>query len=162
MSNGLLVALPWLTALLLHVGVSVPVRANARVAADGFRDARRERRHLETRLASLERRESARQRAALAFSSSGSEGTVGAVRRAVVTALDGAPVSGVKLGVRPMRAPRGAGVRLVVEGPFAEVLRLAGQLARAGSGLILEQVRLSRRPGRVALELQAFVLEGGP
>jgi hypothetical protein len=68
----------------------------------------------------------------------------------------------VRLGVSPARGPYAARVRLSAEGPFAQVVSLAGLLARPERGLVLERVRLAPRGQRVSLELEGVTLGASP
>lgn len=84
------------------------------------------------------------------------------IRRGVVDLVTRARVSAVRLGVRPGRSPAAAAVSLSAEGSFADVVRLTGELARAGGGLVFERVRLASHAPRVGLDVQASGLAGAP
>jgi hypothetical protein len=106
----------WIAAALVTVGVvlyaavAVPMRRQAQVAADDYRRARDEARDMRARLARLERRDAAHLRAASALAGATPASTVRTVRRSVVQTLQGARVSGVRLGVTAaacaLRRPR--------------------------------------------------------
>jgi hypothetical protein len=161
---GLLTALLVLAAALVYWLGTRPLEEKAMVAADQYRRAREERHAQQARLAPLERGEAAVRHASASFSSlsTGPGADLRGVRRAVVTTLRGAKLSGVRLAVRPGRPPVAASVHLVASGTFHDVVELSGQLVRPGSGFILDQVRLSPRSSAVDLELDAFGLERRP
>jgi hypothetical protein len=154
----------WIAAALLaggvvlYTAVAVPMQRQAAAAADEYRHARDEARDVRTRLARLERRDAAHVRATAALAGATPGDTVRAVRRSVVQTLQDARVSGVRLGVAAARAPFAARVRLSAAGSFPEVMALAGKVARPETGVVLERVRLSPRPGGVALELEGVTL----
>jgi hypothetical protein len=154
-----------LLAVALHALVTMPLQSRAAAASDQYRQARDQRRAARTRLAELERRESARSRAEAAFAAARSApgGGVRDVRRKVVDLVSRSRVSGVRLAVRPARPPASASVGLAAEGSFDDVLRLTGELSRPGNGLILERVRLAPRgAARVVLDVQASGLGAAP
>ena len=165
MRSRALALAPLVAAVLVYAGVVLPLRARARVAADAYRDVRRERYEVRAQLASIERRERARRQAALVFAGPGSaERGAAAVRRSVLATLQGARVSGVRLAVRPSGPAGGTSVHVSGAGPFSEAVRLAGDLVAPGSGLVLDHVRLDRRGERdlVHLDLEALALESAP
>lgn len=153
-----------LLALLLYVAVARPLESRALAAGEEYRRARDQRRDARARVAELERRAAARARAAaiLAAARNAPGGGVREVRRGVVDIVTRAGVSSVRLGVRPGRPPVSASVSLSAEGPFADVVRLTGELARPGSGLVLDRVRLVSRPPRIGLDVDASGLGAGP
>jgi len=153
-----------LLAAVLYVAGAVRLESQAALASDEYRQARDRRRDARSRLAELERREAARTRAVavLAAARNAPGGGVRDVRRRIVDLVTRSRVSGVRLGVRPGRPPASAAVALSAEGSFAEVMRLTGELARAGSGLVLDRVRLGSRSSRVGLEVEASGLGSAP
>ena len=158
----------WWAAGLLGAGVvlyavaAVPMRRQAAVAADEYRRARDEARDIRTRLARLERRDAAHARASTALSASSTPGEiVRAVRRSMVRSLQGADVSGVRLGVQAARPPYTARVRLSAVGAFDAVVALAGSVSRPESGVVLERVRFAPRADRVSVDLEAVTLARG-
>jgi hypothetical protein len=153
-----------LLALGLYAGVARPLESRALTAGEEYRRARDERRDARARAAELERRAAARARAAAVLAAAGSVpgGGVREVRRGVVDIVTRSRVSSVRLGVRPGRPPASASVSLSAEGPFADVVRLTGELARPGSGLVLDRVRLVSRPPRVGVDVSASGLGVGP
>ena len=159
----------WLAALLvvaglgLYAAVGVPMQRQAAATGDEYKRARDEARDIRTRLARLERRDAAHLRATTALPAAATPAdTVRAVRRVVVQTLQEAQVGGVRLGVSAARAPYAARVRLSAEGPFAQVVSLAGLLARPERGLVLEKVRFSPRGDRVSLDLEGVTLGASP
>jgi hypothetical protein len=153
-------------ALLLQVAVVGPMRRRTEAAAAEYASARQQRQSLVSRVATLEKREELRRRAALAFRAPAAEpgGLVRAVRRSVVRSLDETAVRGVRLGVGLGGQPAGADVHVTAQGEFDEALRAAGHVVRPGTGLVLRAVRLSPGPGpgQVGLDLRAFGPGAGP
>jgi hypothetical protein len=143
---------------LLYATAAVPLQRQAAAAADEYRKTRDERREVRTRLARLQRREAVQRHAAQVIPAGATPGdTVRAVRRVVVQTVASAGLSGVRLGVRPGRAPVLAEVHLSTEGPFGDVVRLCGLLTRGETGLVLSQLRLTPRSMGAALDLDAVV-----
>ncbi|HVR72048.1 MAG TPA: hypothetical protein VMT87_14485 [Vicinamibacteria bacterium] len=162
MTARLVSVAPLLAALLLYAGLALPLRARAGEARDAYGQARRARQQAQAELAPLERREAAWRRAA-AVAAGGEEGEPAALlRRRVLATVDGSSATAVRLGVRP--GPRGPTVRVSATAPFAEAVRLSGELARPGTGLILERVELRPRAdrGHVALLVEALALRARP
>jgi len=160
----LLAAAPLVAALLLYVGLAAPLRARVVQARDEYGRARREKHQAQAQLAPLERRENARRQAAAVFTDAASSegGPAAALRRTVLSTLAGSGATGVRLAVRP--GPREATVRVSASASYPEAVRLSGELARAGTGLILQRVRLEPRGDRrqIGLELDAVALQGQP
>ena len=151
-----------LTAV-VYAALTVPFEKKAAAAADAYRRARDERRAAQARLGQLQRRQSALRRASPVRDAARAAGDpVGATRQGIVASLEGSGLSGVRLAVRPARAPAAASVQLAVEGPFRDVVRLAGDVVRPGTGVVLERVQLSGRESRVAMSLQGVGLEASP
>ncbi|HEY2941536.1 MAG TPA: hypothetical protein VGN09_03790 [Vicinamibacteria bacterium] len=153
-----------LLAVVVYVAGALRLESQAAAASDEYRQARDRRRDARSRLAELERREAARTRAVavLAAARKAPAGGLRDVRRSVVDLVTRSRVSAVRLGVRPGRAPASAAVALSAEGSFTDVMRLTGELARAGSGLVLDRVRLDSRASRVGLDLEASGLGSVP
>jgi len=153
-----------LVAALTYVAGAMRLESQAAAASDEYRQARDQRRDVRVRLAELERREAARTRAVaiLAAARNAPAGGVREVRRGIVDLVTRARVSAVRLGVRPGRPPASATVALSAEGSFTEVMRLTGELARAGGGLVLDRVRLVSRSPRVGLDVEASGLGSAP
>jgi hypothetical protein len=144
-------------AAALHLLVTVPLQRQAGAHGDEYRRLRDERRQAHTRLSRLERAETLRRQAASVFTAPGSEDVVRLVRRSLVHSLEGSPVSGVRISVRPGgRDHVAAAVTLTAEGDFDAVVRLASHLVRSGSGLVLQTVLFSPRDPIVGLTLEAF------
>jgi hypothetical protein len=155
---------PLLAAVLLYAGAVHPLRARAEAARDEYREARRARQQAQSQLAPLERRETLRRQAAAVFAHAAADegGPTAALRRSVLATLEGSGASGVRLGVRPGPGPAEATVRLSAVASFADAVRLSGELAGPGSGLILQRVRLEPRGDRqrVGLDVEAVALPG--
>jgi len=149
---------------IVYAGVTVPLQSKAAAAADAYRRARDERRAAYVRLNDMRRRESALRRAAPAPGEAAalSRDAVGQTRHGIVASLAGTGLSGIRLAVRPGSPPAAAQVRLSAEGPFAEVVRLAGELVRPGTGVVLERFQLTGRDSRVAMHLEGVGLEAVP
>jgi hypothetical protein len=66
------------------------------------------------------------------------------------------------LGVRPGPGPAEATVRVSAVASFPDAVRLSGELAGPGSGLILQRVRLEPRGDRqrIGLDVEAVALPG--
>ena len=144
-----------LLAVSLRVGVASPATAAGQRAVLEQRQLRDERRDLARQLLPLERSETARGRALAALSAEplppGLEAPM--LRRAVVATLAEAPLSEVRISVRPGRGELFASVALAGEGGLDQVLRTLERLTRPGGGLVLSRVRLRVVPAGVALEL---------
>jgi hypothetical protein len=152
-------ALLALAALGVHLGFTSRYRAQASAAADEFRQVRDERRQVGSRLAQKVRLEDAQRRAGRLPAAEGGVTPTRAARLQVVRTLEGSGVSRVRLGVSPvLRSPLAVNVRLTGEGSFEDVLKFAGDIARPGSGLLLQQVGLETQNERVALSLDAMGL----
>jgi hypothetical protein len=145
----------------IYAGLTLPLQRKAAAAAEGYRRARDERREARSRLGEVQRRESALRRSAPARGEPAATpgDPVGRTRHGIVAALEGAGLSGVRLAVRPGSPPAAALVRLAAEGPFADVVRLTGELVRPGTGLILERYQLSQTDSRVAVRVEGVGLE---
>jgi hypothetical protein len=152
---------PLAAALALYAGLVLPLRTRGNEARDAYSRARRERQQAQSALAPLERQEAARRDAVAAFAGAAARdgGAVAAVRRSVLATLGGSPATDVHLGVRP--DPGGLAVRVRATAPYADGLRLARDLARPSTGLVLQRVRIApqrddRRQVGLELEAQTF------
>ncbi len=148
------------TALLAVAGAvygsaALPMQRETATIADELRRVRVQRRDVRSKLVTLERRTRVQRRAASAGLEPVRGGALALTRRAILAALDEAAVSGVRLEVRPAPAPLAAAVHLSATGPAAEIVRLTGRLAQAGTGIVLSQVRLTPNAGRLMLDLEA-------
>jgi hypothetical protein len=145
----------------VYAGLALPLQKKAAAAADAYRRARDARLAAYGRLGEVHRRESALRRAAPSgFAAAAfSRDPVGQTRQGIVASLEGSGLSGVRLAVRPGSPPAVAEVKLSAEGPFAEVVRLTGELVRPGSGVVLARFQLSGRDSRVAMRLEGVGLE---
>jgi hypothetical protein len=164
-TRRLLAAAPLVLAALLYAGVALPLRARAAAARDAYADARRDRQQAQAALLPLERREAVRRQAQAAFAEAATRegGAAAALRRSVLGALDGSAASAVRLGVRP--SPVGPTVRVSAVAPYAEGLRIAGDLARPATGLVLQRVTLEPHRGdrrQVGLEVEAQAFPVAP
>ena len=157
-------ALLLVVTAIVYAALTVTFQRKAAATADAYRRARDERHAAYARLGQVQRRESALRRAAPARADGAAAPAdpVGATRRGIVASLEATGLSGVRLAVRPGTPPAAAEVRLAVEGPFRDVVRLAGELVRPGSGVVLERFRLTGRDARVAMTLQGVGLEAAP
>jgi hypothetical protein len=149
-------------AAALHLLVTVPLQRQAGAHGDEYRRLRDERRQVHGRLARWQRAETLRRQAASVFTAGGSEDVVRLVRRSLVHSLEGSPVAGVRISVRPGRDQVAAAVSVTAEGDFGEVVRLASHLVRAGSGLVLQTVLFSPRSPAVGMTMEAFGPRGAP
>lgn len=154
-------ALLVLAALGVHLGFTARYRAQAASSADDFRRVRDQRREVNSRLAQKVRLEDAQRRAGR-LPAEGERGPLTPARAArlqVVRSLQGSGIERVHLGVAPApRSPQSVNVRLSGEGSFEDVVRFAGEVARPGSGLLLQQVALDTQQDRVGLSLEAMGL----
>jgi len=145
----------------IYAGLTLPLQRKAAAAADAYGRAREERREARSRLGEVQRRESALRRSAPAGGEApATKGDpVGRTRHGIVSALEGAGLSGVRLAVRPGSPPAAALVRLAAEGHFADVVRLTAELVRPGTGLVLERYQLTEADSRVAVRVEGVGLE---
>lgn len=152
-----------LTAI-VHWGLTLPLQRKAAATAEAYARARDERRAALARLAEAQRRESALRRASPARggAASGPRDPVGATRSGIIASLEGTGLSGVRLAVRTGTPPAATAVNLAVEGPFRDVVRLAGEVVRPGTGVVLERFRLEGRDARVGMSLEGAGLEAAP
>jgi hypothetical protein len=148
----------------VYAGLTLPLQRKAAAAADAYRGARDQRREARARLHEAQRRESALRRAAPPAGAAASfpRDPVGQTRHGIVTSLEGAGLSGVRLAVRPARPPAAALIRLGGEGAFADVVRLTGELVRPGTGVVLEKLQLTGQDSRVAVRLEGVGLQAAP
>ena len=159
MTRRLVVVLLLAAAAVILVLVVPEARQERDAARRDFEVARAEREQLRVRLADLSPRSSNEHQPTAA------EGAVAvrALRGAVLAATDGLAVSGVEIAMtsnaRGLVAAHG---RLVAEGPYVDVLRLARRLASASSGVLLERVSLGDARGRVRIEADAFIMKEAP
>jgi hypothetical protein len=142
-----------LVALGLELAVAAPARRQRDAARDEFGRLRGERERLRAQAAQLERRT-----AAVARAPQGGAAAARALRASFLRATAGLPLGAVRIGEEA--AQRGAVAargRLAAEGRQADLLRAAGRLAEASSGVVLERVRIFEvRGSELALEVEAF------
>jgi hypothetical protein len=151
-------------AAAIYAGLTLPLQRKASAAADAYGRARDERREARSRLGEVQRRESALRRSAPAGTEAAAApgDPVGRTRHGIVSALEGAGLSGVRLAVRPGSPPAAALVRLAAEGAFADVVRITTELVRPGTGLVLERYQLSETNSRVAVRVEGVGLQAAP
>ena len=154
MTRRLAAALMLLAALGLHLGLASPARRQRDEAREEFARLREEREGLRAQSARLQRR------TASARAPSGDAEAVRALRLSFLGAVEGLPVTAVRISAEAGRhgvvAARG---RLAADGRQVDLLRAAGRLAEASSGVLLENVRFAQAPGDdLRLELEAFSL----
>lgn len=151
-----------LAAALAYLGVALPARARAAAAQDQFARVREDRQRLRTRRAELERQQEAQERAARVMTAAGGADAVSALRTAVVSAIEGEPVTGVQLSVSGGRGAVAARFQVSASGSFPQIVRLSGRLARPGSGLVLERLRFRPTASGLRLEAEGLTLAAGP
>ena len=151
MTRRVAAALLLLAALGLHLGVAVPARRQRDEARYEFARCRVERERLRAQVARLEPREAAGR------APSGDAAAARALRLSLLRATEGLPLGAVRIAAEA--GPRGAVAargRLVAEGRQADLLRAAGRLAEASSGVLLERVALLQATGgALRLEVEA-------
>jgi hypothetical protein len=162
MSRPLVGVLLVVTAVLVHAGFVLPTQRAATDIGDDYRRARQRRREAVERLNRAERLRASRARATAAMApESNGEGSLLDFRRSVLSSLRGHSVSSVRLSVVSGRPPVFARVTLSAEGSFSDVIGLTGSLVGAGTGLVLDQVRVRPGPLGAAVELEALRLGSG-
>jgi hypothetical protein len=147
-------ALLLLAAFGLHFGLTVPARRRGDESRAEFARLRAEREGLRAEAARLQRR------AASARAPLGDAEAARALRLSFLGAVEGLPLRGIRVGAEASRqgqvAARG---RMAAEGGQGDLLRAAGRLAEASSGVLLENVRLAHSPGDdLRLEIEAYTL----
>ena len=152
-----------MVAAAIYAGLALPARRAAAEAGDEYRRARERRREAFGRLARIERLEAARQRAAASVTASPAATQAGsapvALRRSVLASLEGSGASNVRLAVHAGRRPVAATFQLSARGPFLEAVRLAGHVARPGTGIVLQSVRFTPNAADVSFELNGVTVE---
>jgi hypothetical protein len=147
-----------LAAAALHLGFTLPARRARDEARAAFAHKREERERLRADVARLERRATG----ARAAAPEGDAAAARALRRSLHAATRGLPISGVEIASHSERggstAARG---RLVGTGRQPDVLRMAGRLAEADSGVLLERLELALRPEGIRMEAEAISVRGG-
>jgi hypothetical protein len=149
-------------ALALHFGVARPAARAVVASGEEQRRLHDELRALRARLAELERGEAARQGVLRALAADvPAERAVAELRRAMLDAVAGASIEGVRLSVRPGRAPVAATAALSAACPLPAALRVILGLTRPGSGFVPSRVRLAARGQDVAMDVEGLTL-GAP
>jgi hypothetical protein len=151
-----------LAAGVVVLGFVLPTRRAVSQAGDDFRRARERRQDAMARLGRVERARASRARATSVLAAAPGGGTLVDVRKAVLASLDQHALSDVRLSVVAGRPPVRARVSVRADGSFTDVVRATGGLVRAGTGLVLDRVRVHPGPRGVAVELEALRLESGP
>ncbi len=145
-------------ALVVWLAAVRPVNQETAIAQREFGRTRVERERLRQRMATLERRVAVHTQL-VAASSAASGDPVKALRKVVVEAVSGMPLSDVRLEVSPGRPPTAAQVRLSAVGPFREILRLGERLFGPRSAIALERVQLtSAAGGAIQADIEGFTL----
>jgi hypothetical protein len=141
-----------LVAVGLHLGVTLPARRQRDEARDEFARGREERERLRAQTARLDQRPPAVRAPA------GDAAAARALRLSLLRATDGLALRGVQIAAAPGR--RGAAAargRLVAEGSQTDLLRAAGRLAEASSGIQLERMALAEVRGTgIQLQIEAY------
>jgi hypothetical protein len=147
-------------AALVYFGLARPLRAQAAAYADAFGAARVERHDAVARVTELQRRSEARARAVAALKGAAGDpaGTTRAVRGSVARAVERSRATRPQLTIRP--GSNGVEVKVSARGPAADVLDLAGQLARTEHGVVLQRVSFARSAGTVSLTVEGLGIAG--
>ena len=157
MSRAVLGLVSLLLAVAVHVALTLPARRERDAAREAYARQRAERERLRSELARLERR-SAPAKAA----PEGEAAAARALRLSLLEASRGVELVDVQIAAAPERqgaiAARG---RLGASGSQAELLRAAGRLAEATSGVRLERLRLTGGASGHRLEAEAVTLRSG-
>lgn len=161
MSRRLAALLLLLAAAAVWVGLVAPARRERDLARDAYARAREERERARVRVAALGRQ------AGRGRTPEAGAAAARSLRAALLGATRGLEVEAITIAAASEAGGRyAARGRLSAEGSSAELLRLCGRLAEAGSGLLVERVDLTAvdHPlGRsVRLELVAASARGGP
>lgn len=163
MSRVLAAAVVLLAAAgLLHIGYTVPARAKAQALAEEHRRALGKRQEVRARRERVEHRlaEYARVSSVLASAARGSDDPPGELRRAVLTILRDCDLVGVRVSVVPGREAVGATLQVSGHGRIGDVMRFAGALVPANTGVVLERVRLTAQPSGVGFDIAGARLRG--
>ncbi len=148
-----------MAAAAFHLGLTLPARHARDEARAAFARKREERERLRADVTRLERRATGPR----ASAPDGDAAAARALRRSLLAATSGLAIGGVEIASHPERrgttAARG---RLVGTGRQADVLRMAGRLAEAGSGVLLERLDLTLRPDGIRMEADAISLRAEP
>jgi hypothetical protein len=86
------------------------------------------------------------------------DGSVTGLRRLLLQAVAGAPVSGVRLSVSTAPPPLAARTRFAALGSFADLVGLSERLIGPGTAVVPERLRWSRTGTELAFELDGVVL----
>lgn len=154
MTRRVVAAFLLLAALGLHLGIASPARRQRDAARGEFARLREERERVRVQVARLQRP------AGSARAPRSDAEAARALRRSLLGAVEGLPLRAVRIsaeaGRRGVVAARG---NVTAEGGQADLLRAAGKLAEASSGVVLATVRLASAPGDdLRLEVEAYSL----
>jgi hypothetical protein len=142
----------------LYLGLTLPARRARDEARAAFAQKREERERLRADLARLERQAAGARLAA----PDGDAAAARALRRSLLAATRGLAIADVAIASRSERrgsaAARGS---LVGTGRQADLLRMAGRLAQADSGVLLERLQLSAHAEGIRVEADAISIRGG-
>jgi hypothetical protein len=154
-TRRLAAALLLLAALGIHLGLAAPARRQRDEAREEFARQREEREGLRAQTARRQRP------TASARAPRGDAEAVRALRLSFLEAVEGLPLRAVRISVEAgRRGPVAARGRVSAEGEQVDLLRAAGKLAEASSGVLLENVRFAHAPGDdLRLEIEAFSLK---
>jgi hypothetical protein len=154
-----------LALLLVLAGASVflavvpPARTTAEIARREHAQVEEQIQGQRVRLADLDRR---RVESRVATARNGA-GAARALRRAVLRALDGLPVTNVEIVTTPSdHGVVAARCRATTRGRLPDLLRVTRRLAAPASGALLERVSLGAVREGVNLEVQAVTLRPSP
>jgi hypothetical protein len=141
----------------LQLAVAEPARRQAAAARVASLASRAQADELQSRIAAIESGLALRARVARidVSGATAADDDLSRLRRSLLSALEGARVSGTELAVTSAPPPLATAARIRAEGSFLDVVRLSSRLVRPGGGLILRHVRMaSARDGAVVLEVE--------
>jgi hypothetical protein len=147
-------------SVLLYAFVALPRGRESLTAADEYARLRRGRLKTRAEMDVMERRIDAMARAA-GLAQGSTPLSLTAVRRAVLAALEGEPLSGVRLQISRDSRGQGARIHLSAQGRYLDLARLPGRLASRGTGLVLERVVLAAQAQGAGLEMDGLFFGGG-
>lgn len=153
---------PLVFASVLYFGAARPWGRAARNAAVEYARLERNSRQARAGIAEWERRSVKLKETARFFSHKKAVNRpLTHVRRTILAALDGAPVSGVRLQIRAGAKGDQVRAHIGAQGRFIDLVRLAGQVARSETGLVLDRVVLSPASTGATLELDVVWIGSG-
>jgi hypothetical protein len=143
-------------AALIYMTVTSPGYEAAADARRQQESVRRETDDASRRLAEAERRAAFLGRAAAFMSETGGADSIQRVRAGIVRTLRDVGISHVRLEVRPASGAGVAMVSLSADAGFFELLHLVSQLARPGSGIVLQRVTFGGEPSSMTADAVAI------